>query len=258
MMLVSSRSFPFGLCSAVALLTAGCLTDNPAPRHPPPSSLAPPAPASTAAPEPVVTRTCAEKTRRAPDGLIDDLEDGNHQVAALGGRDGYWFTSKAERASIKTPLGTFKPEPGGPAGSKQSARFAGKTEHEDTWGAVVGAGFLAAGGFYDASKYAGIGFKIKGTKAGLNVRLKVPDSASVPEGGKCKEQCWNSFGKELILTTDWQDVALQWSDLTQQPDWGAPRPPAVTPAQVKNVEWSVYPGVEFDFMLDDVHFLECE
>lgn len=260
-MLRIARTLPFALSTTFALVTTGCLTDNPAPRHaqrPPESSGAPPAPAHTAAPEPVVKQTCAGKTRRASDGLIDDLEDGNHQAAALGGRDGYWFTSKADNATITVPAGAFQPQPGGPSGSKQMVHFAGKTEHKDQWGAVVGVGFLASGAFYDASKYAGIGFKIKGSKAGLNVRMKVPDEASLPEGGLCKAECWNSFGKELILTTEWQDVALQWSELTQQPDWGAPRPPQVNPAKIKNVEWSVYPGVEFDFTLDDIHFLECE
>lgn len=252
-------ALPFTLASTLAL--AGCLTDNPAPRHPqepPPTSGAPPVPAYTAAPEPVVKQTCAGKTRRAADGLIDDLEDENGQAAALGGRDGYWFTSKADNATIAIPAGAFKPEAGGPPGSKLTTHFAGKTEYKDPWGAVVGVGFLASGALYDASRYAGIGFKIKGSKAGLNVRLKVPDEASLPEGGLCKAECWNSFGKELILTTEWQDVALTWSELTQQSDWGAPRPPQVNPAKIKDVEWALYAGVEFDFMVDDVHFLECE
>jgi hypothetical protein len=246
--------------SVLALATSGCHTDNPTPRHPgepPATSGAPPVPAYTAVPESVVKQTCAGKTRRAADGLIDDLEDGNHQVVALAGRDGYWFTSKAPSATIKIPVGDFKPVAGGPAGSKQMAYFSGTTAYKDSWGAVIGVGFLASGGFYDASKYAGIGFKIKGSKAGLNVRLKLPDAASLPEGGLCKE-CWNSFGKELILTSEWQDVALQWSELTQQPDWGVPRPPQINPAKLKNAEWSLYPGVEFDFNVDDVHFLECE
>jgi hypothetical protein len=244
-----------------ALATGACLTDNPAPRHPeeaPATSGAPPAHADAASAAPVPTQACAGKTRRAADGLIDDLEDGNHQASAFGGRDGYWFTSKADHATILTPAGDFKPAAGGPTGSTHMLHFSGKTEHKDPWGAVVGLGFLAAGGFYDASKYAGIGFKIKGTKAGLNVRMKVPDEASLPEGGLCKTECWNSFGKELILTTDWQDVALTWSELTQQPDWGMPRPPSINAAKLKNVEWSLYPGVEFDFGIDDIHFIECE
>jgi hypothetical protein len=261
MLTPSSSPLPFALSLTFALAAVGCLTDNPAPRHPhepPPSSGAPRVPAFTPMPEPVVQQTCAGKTRRAADGLIDDLEDADNQTAALGGRDGYWFTSKADNASIKTPPGAFATAAGGPAGSKQMVHFSGKTEHKDQWGAVVGVGFLASGALYDASRYAGIGFKIKGEKAGLNVRLKVPDEASLPEGGLCKAECWNSFGKELILTTDWQDVALQWSELTQQPDWGVPRPPQVNRAKLKNVEWALYSGVEFDFTLDDVHFLECE
>lgn len=254
-------SLPFVLFSALALTTVGCLTDNPAPRHPPappPDSGAPKAPGYTAIPEPVVKKTCAGKTRRAADGLIDDLEDGNNQAAAAAGRDGYWFASKADRAVVNVPAGEFKPSAAGPSGSKHAVHFAGKTAYEDQWGAAVGMGFLASNGFYDASKYAGVGFRIKSAKPNSNVRLKLPDAASHPEGGQCKAQCWNSFGKELILSTDWQDVSLLWSDLQQQPDWGEPRPPSIDASKIRNIEWTVYPGVEFDIVIDDVHFLECE
>jgi hypothetical protein len=258
MHLSSKSPLFFALCSTLVLAPTGCVTDNPTPRHPEePAPSTPPVPSVSPTPESVANKTCAGKLRRASDGLIDDLEDGNEKVAPLGGRDGYWFTSKAENAAIKFPLPTFVTAPGGPSGSKQMVMFTGTTAYKDQWGALVGVGFLASGALYDASKYAGIGFKIRGSKAGLNVRLKVPDEGSLPEGGVCKE-CWNSFGKELILTTEWQDVALTWSELTQQPDWGSPRPLQINPAKVKNVEWSLYPGVEFDFTLDDVHFLECE
>lgn len=253
-------TLPFALLSLVACATVGCLTDNPTPQHPPspqPGTTAPPAP-GTAAPESGAKQTCAGKTRRAADGLIDDFEDGNNQAAAAGGRDGYWFTTKADHAVINVPAGEFKPAAGGPTGSKQTAHFAGKTAYEDQWGAAVGMGFLSSGAFYDASKYAGIGFRIKAAKPNTNVRLKLPDAASHPDGGQCKTQCWNAFGKELILGTEWQDVSLMWSELTQQPDWGDPRPPLIDTKKLHNVEWSVYPGVEFDVTIDDIHFLECE
>jgi hypothetical protein len=255
----SSKSpLPFVWCSTLALAAAGCLTDNPPPRHPPPAPPPPVAAAPVPAAAPSVAQSCPGKTRRAADGLIDDLEDGNNQAAAAAGRDGYWFASKADHATIKIPAGTFKPSAGGPTGSKQTAQFAGKTAYEDPWGAAVGVGFLASNGFYDASKYAGIGFRIKAAKPNSNVRLKLPDASSHPDGGLCKAQCWNSFGKELVLSADWQDVSLMWSELTQQPDWGEPRPPSIDPKKLRNVEWSVYPGVEFDVMIDDIHFLECE
>jgi endoglucanase len=258
MSLSSTTLFRFTLLTTLTALSGGCLTDNPPPRHAPLDSGAPKAPGYTPAPEPVVQKTCAGKTRRAADGLIDDLEDGNHQAAAQGGRDGYWFTTKADHAAIKVPAGNFMPFAGGPPGSKQTVQFVGKTAYEDNWGAAVGLGFLASGAFYDASKYAGIGFRIKAGKPNFNVRVKLPDGASHPDGGLCKTQCWNAFGKELILSTEWQDVTLTWSELTQQSDWGEPRPPSIDPKKLKNVEWAVYPGVEFDLTIDDVHFLECE
>jgi hypothetical protein len=165
--------------------------------------------------------------------------------------------ARAPHATIGVPGNEFRVSDGGPAGSKKAAHFAGKTDVADIWGASLGGNFLG-GGFYDASKYAGIGFRIKAAKPNSNVRLKLPDANSHPDGGLCKAQCWNSFGKELILSTEWQDVSLMWSELGQQPDWGEPRPPSIDTKKIRNVEWAVYPGVEFDVMIDDVHFLECE
>jgi hypothetical protein len=89
------------------------------------------------------------------------------------------------------------------------------------------------------------------------VRVKLPDVNTVPDGGACKSTCWNSFGKDLVVGPDWQDVVVLWGDLAQQPDWGNPRPPSVTTSQIKNVEWAVNQGVEFDVAVDDVHFVEC-
>jgi hypothetical protein len=242
--------------AAPALLATACLTDNPTPRYPPP-----PEPEEKPRAEPVdvgpprVEKTC-QAARPATDGLIDDLEDGDTRAAPLSGRGGYWWIAKADHAVVSTPPGDFAASDGGPDGSKKTVRFAGKSDQRDQWGAAVGLGFLESG-FYDASKYAGVMFKIKAHKPNLNVRVKLPDVNTHPDGGACTTGCWNSFGKELIVGTEWQVETLLWSDLAQQPDWGSPRPPAITPSKIKNIEWAVYQGIEFDFMVDDVQFIEC-
>jgi len=243
--------------SSFFLLTA-CLTDNPPPRYPPPAEEEPaPAPAAKVEPPKPVAKTCPGGHRRAKDGLIDDLEDGDTRAAALDGRNGYWWVAKADNAVVTTPGDPFTSTDGGAEGSKKAVRFAGKTDHKDQWGAATGVNFLESG-FYDASKYAGIGFRIKASKPNFNVRVKLPDASSHPDGGLCKAECWNSFGKELMVGTNWELVTLLWSDLAQQPDWGIPRPDSITPSKIKNVEWAVYPGVEFDISVDDLHFIECE
>jgi hypothetical protein len=243
---------------ALVVFVPACLTDPEEPRVPDaeaeperaPRALAP-EPAPVAVP---VVPACPGATRIAADGLIDDLEDGDARVANAAGRSGYWWIAKADHANVTTPAG---PSDGGAEGSKKAVRFAGKTDPKDEWGAAVGANFLESGGFYDASKYAGIAFKIKASKPNTSVRVKLPDVSTIPDGGLCGTTCWNSFGKDLVVGAEWQDVVVKWSELAQQPGWGNPRPPSVSVDQLKNVEWAVNQGVEFDVVIHDVRFVEC-
>jgi hypothetical protein len=190
-----------------------------------------------------------------PDGLFDDFEDGTSQVAVLDGRAGYWWVAKAEHATITAPGPEFRVSEGGPPGSKGAAHFAGKTDTADVWGASLGGNFLG-GGFYDASKYAGISFKIKGAGHGF-VRFKLHDVNTHPDGAVCKE-CWNAFGKTLELTGDWQSFEIPFADLHQLDGWGSPRVPSLTPSKVKNVEFAVDQGETFDFWVDEVRLLTCK
>jgi hypothetical protein len=242
------------LCASLLLVSACAARQQPNtlevnPTAPPPKSEA----AALAAEGP--PPTCPNGTKPAADGLIDDFEA--PKPPALGGRTQAWWVAAADHATVTTPGKTFASADGGPPGSKKALHFAGTTAHEDSWGAAVAVNLLASG-FYDASKYAGVAFKIVAAKPNANVRLKLPDAASHPEGGQCSKECWNAFGKELIVGTEWQSVTLMWSELTQQPDWGIPRPPAITPGKLKDIEWTVYPGQTFDFWVDDIHFVECK
>jgi hypothetical protein len=255
-----SRSVVVAFAGISGLLwVSACLTDPEEARYPTGESAPEPEPAPPRALEaqPAVAKMCPSGTRRATDGLIDDLEDGDTRAAPFGGRTGTWWVAKADRAAVTVPAGAFASSDGGAAGSKKAARFAGKTDSQDQWGAALGLSFVESGAFYDASKYAGIGFKIKASKPNFAVRVKLPDVNTVPEGGVCKTTCWNSFGKDLSVGADWQDVVVTWGDLAQQPDWGNPRPPGITTTQIKNVEWAVSQGVEFDVTVDDIHFVEC-
>jgi endoglucanase len=238
-------------------LTPGCLTDPEEPRFPE-SELEPSPPTRRElASEPVVAKTCPGATRAAQDGLIDDLEDGDGRAAPVGSRSGSWWVAKADHALVTTPAGAFASSDGGTGGSKKAVRFAGKTDPRDQWGAAVGLSFLESGSFYDASKYAGIAFKIRASQPNVSVRVKLPDVSTHPEGGVCSTGCWNSFGKDLVVGPEWQDVEVTWNELSQQPNWGDPRPKTITVGKIKNIEWAVNQGVEFDVFVDDVRFIEC-
>jgi hypothetical protein len=243
-----------GATGLIAL--SGCLTDPEEARYPSAEPEPEPPPRVLEAP-PSVSQTCQGPTRRAEDGLIDDLEDGDGRAAPFGGRNGYWWVAKADHALVTMPQDPFASSDGGVAASKKVVRFAGKTDSRDPWGAAVGLSFLESNGFYDASKYAGVAFSIRATKAELSVRLKLPDVSSHPNGGLCKSECWNSFGKDLIVGPDWRRVVVTWNELGQQPNWGNPRPPAISVDKIRNIEWAVNQGVDFDVEVDDIHFVVC-
>jgi hypothetical protein len=199
---------------------------------------------------------CAIGTKPSDDGLIDDFDDGNTQLAKAGDRNGYWFTSKDPNGSTIDPT-PLTMSSGGAGGSQKALHAFGQTSSiPGAWGVIVGASFVGEG-VYDASKYAGISFKAKvGKDATKAVRFKVADVHTHPDGGVCKN-CWNHFGKDVELTTEWQEYKVAFIDMKQEAGWGEPFP-AITPSKVIAINWSYGPGRAFDLWLDDVQFFECQ
>lgn len=244
-----------------SFLVLGCITGRDEVVESPPPAPAPVEAAAPATAPPVADaskppKTCSGETELAAGGAIDDFEDANGQISAVSGRDGYWFTAKDDKGSVIEPSGDFRVAEGG-AGSTKAGNVKGKTASGDgAWGASVGFHFLQSG-FYDASNYAGVSFKIKAAKA-APVRVKLPDVNTVPDGGVCSSGCWNSFGKDLTVTAEWQEVRVLFSELRQLDGWGDPRPPALAANKVKGLEWSIDKGQEFDVWIDDIQFIDCK
>ncbi|MFZ5890521.1 MAG: hypothetical protein ACOY0T_05575 [Myxococcota bacterium] len=239
------------------VLVVSACAENPPAAAPPTAEAAPATTASAAPRRDGPPPTCPNGTRPAADGLVDDFESADGALPALAGRQPSWRLDVAEHAKVSLPGKNLAAEAGGHEGSKRAMHFAGQTANEDMWGADLSLSLLKSG-FYDASKYAGVAFKIRSEKPNFNPRFKITDANSDPEGGLCKVQCWNSFGKELIVGPEWQHVELMWSDLKQQPDWGDVRPPTITQSKIKALQWSIYSGQAFDIWIDDIRFLECK
>ena len=197
-------------------------------------------------------------TRPAVDGLIDDYEDGNNQLASMGGRDGYWFSAKDEKGST---IDMRMEEPGA-GGSEMALHVSGTTvpgtAEAGQWGSQVGVNFLSkTGGLYNGSKYAGISFKAKtGPGSARSVRFKIGDVNTHPDGGICKT-CWNHFGQDLSLTPEWKPYTVLFTGARQEEGWGAPRPTALSPDKLITINWTIGPGQTYDMWFDDVTFLEC-
>jgi hypothetical protein len=196
-------------------------------------------------------------TRPADDGDLDDFEDRNNQLTPLSGRDGYWWTKKDDKGSTVEPK-VLGPSPGGAGGSSRAMHVWGHTASgEGAWGAGVGVN-LSTHGPYDAERYAGISFKAKiGADSTRNVRFKIGDINTHQDGGVCKF-CWNHFGKDLELTTEWQEYKILFANVKQEEGWGSPRPPAVLPGQLISIDWSIGTGLTYDLWIDDITFLDCQ
>lgn len=200
---------------------------------------------------------CPHGVRPATDGDLDDFEDADEKLSQIGGRSGYWWTKKDPMGSTVT----WGMEDGGADGSEVALHASGITASgtgPDNWGAGIGANFVSAGLFYDASKYAGIAFKAKvGMQSTRLVRFKVGDVNTHPDAGVCTS-CWNHFGKDLVLTSAWKQYTILFSSVAQEPGWGDPRPPSVSPSKLVSIDWTIGPGQSYDLWIDDLVLLTCK
>ncbi len=248
-----------------ALALAGCVSGSsgaapPAEAAAPPQNSAAPGKAATSDPAAKSAATplkACSSLAKASDGLIDDLEDNNGAEPTTAGRAGNWGTASDDKGTTVTPKGDFKPSPGGAGGSKYAAHMSGKTgAGDDAWGATMNVA-LNNWQAYDGSKYAGLRFWAKaGAGSTSNVRIRISDGQTVPEGGLCK-QCWNDFGKDLQLTNEWKEYTVSFAELAQQQGWGEPYP-HLDASRLWSVQWAVgEKGKDFDVWVDNVEFVTC-
>jgi endoglucanase len=196
-----------------------------------------------------------------PSGMIDDGEDGNNQNLPNDNRGGYWYTFRDKKGTTVDPIagedgGTFAMTEGFGHGSQFGARYHGKVGTGAPLFAGMGVNFVDPKAPYDASKYAGIAFWAKrGENSVPKVRLKVPDSNTDPDGGVCTE-CFNDFGADLTLTTDWKMYIFPWKSMKQMPGWGNPRKPHISPAKIYGIQFQVnVPSANYDIAVDDLKFI---
>jgi hypothetical protein len=196
--------------------------------------------------------------------MISDGEHSPNQTNLAEGRGGYWYTYADTSGSTITPMpgaqgGTFEMTAGGANGTARAARMAGTVGNAEIVYAGMGMNFVDPKGAYDARRYEGIAFYAKkgSADATSRVRLKIPDRRTDPDGRVC-QQCFNDFGAGLELTTEWQLFAFPFEKLTQQPDWGDPRPRAIDPQALFGIQFQVMDhGQRFDVWVDEIQFIGC-
>jgi endoglucanase len=198
--------------------------------------------------------------------VIEDAEDGDDQVRRVAGRGGYLYTYADELGTRVSPGGDAPPvADGGAGGSAAALRLRATLAAAGAGEAFAGLGlsFREPKGPYDASRYRGLSFWAKRAPgSAARLRLKVPDAATDPDGGQCKE-CYNDFGVEVQLEETWTRYVVDFADLKQEGGWGEPRPASLDTARLYGIQWQVsgagaQAAADVDVWIDDVEFLGCE
>lgn len=195
------------------------------------------------------------------EGMISDGEHQN-QGNVLKGRGGYWYTFLDKAGSSISPIpgdqgGTFSMTPGGANGTGNAARIHGQIGGGDIVYAGMGVNFLDPKGQYDASAYQGITFWGKKAAGSGNVRLKVPDSNTDPDGKVCNE-CFNDFGMDLVFTDQWQQYTVPFRAMRQGKGWGNPIKSSIEASKLYAIQFQVNEkNAAFDIWVDDIQFTGC-
>lgn len=110
---------------------------------------------------------------------------------------------------------------------------------------------------YDASPYAGIRFKAKGTG---RIRLKVATASNVAvdQGGTCNrgENCYDlpvGYGR---LTNEWQTFEIPFCSMFPE-GWGGEVAP-LDPSELVDLEFFLDAGPDVDLWIDDLAFFTLE
>jgi hypothetical protein len=215
-----------------------------------------------------ITTWCADPL------LIDDMEDGDNDVCASGGRLGTWWTASdgTVGATLTPAVGTVftqTPIPGGRGQSLAAARLAGSGF--TSWGAAMG--FALAGGDgqpYDASAVDGISFWMKTDADGIDFETGTPETTPAAQGGTCTDSstavnCDTSFAfrVEAPASDTWFQVSVPFAALTQNPGtWLTtgnltPGSAAWDPSKLVRVGFAVEGLDPFELWIDDVAFYSC-
>jgi endoglucanase len=193
--------------------------------------------------------------------VIEDGEDNNNQVIVKDGRNGYIYSFADTNGTTVQPEqgATFPQTPGGAQGSAFAACAKGTVILAAI--AYAGLGFNLADpeGQVDLSKYDGISFRVRrGSDSTQRLRVKVPDVSTNPNGKVCTDGCFNDFGADLVMTEEWQQFFIPFSEMKQMSGWGSPRPPSIDKSKIYSLQFQVLEkGKNFDFCVDDISLIKC-
>jgi hypothetical protein len=205
------------------------------------------------------------------DALIENFEDGDHQLYPGTERDGWWsVTHDATSGGLIAPRpGNFVTEAGGPAPSTKAVHLtaSGFTE----WGASLNVSFYYKGEVscaHNASAFSGVGFWAKGPgKVRVSVNAaSVATGSDVPggvTGGRCRYEpkvrfCWDVHGAVVQLSSEWQWYQFAWNEL-HQIGYGTGTLGDLDSSAIVGIAFGILVDPAFqpaDFWIDDLKFVK--
>jgi hypothetical protein len=184
--------------------------------------------------------SCPDRVRAdGSEPLIDDFEDRNGRLSLVEGRFGVWELYTADPSKDKV----LRPARASDGHALHVALPALKG-----WGAVVVA--ILGPPCYDASRYAGIAFRARGTGT-LRLAIQQYDVVPKHDGGGCENDCYDTHGTLMRVTKGQTDYEVRWEQLEQRRGH-AP----LDPSALRAVTFEFGPAdTPADLWIDDLRFL---
>jgi hypothetical protein len=197
--------------------------------------------------------------------MLDDMEDGNNQ----NNWGGYWYTyddlgsggdsyvvpwSDARWAASGLPSEPFFMQSPGRTGSGYAARMTGYVTTTFQYGFVgMGTSFLDPKAPVDLSTCTGITFWYKGD--GKTYRIKISSSHPNFVNGEGD----NHYGYAFVSGTDWTQMDLLMTNLTQEPYWGSSVNLSDALSMATDIQFQTVgqPHSSIDLWIDEIDIYGC-
>ena len=214
---------------------------------------------------------------KAGDGInknIDPLDDANIKFATAGVGMGSWDWAKdVSGLGTISPANTMTlvPVAGGQSGTALHVSGTGLTG----WGAMLSAALNGPTSSFDASKYGGVAFYLKGTtnvEEGINQLMILAGMPDVfPGPGSCcadtvpGSECYSTHRVVIDVPAGWEEVKIAWADF-KSPTWGLGSTIKFNPNRIRSITFSFnhdsaaqdMKPVSFDVWLDGLRFLDVD
>ncbi len=213
-----------------------------------------------------LTPTPTETSESNP-GLLDDMEDNNNQnnwggywytYDDLGsGGDSYvvpWSAARWAASGQPTPEQMFYMQSPGRTGSGYAARMTGYVTTTFQYGFVgMGTSFLEPKGPVDLSSCTGVRFWQKGD--GKQYRMKI--SSAHPNFLQGEGD--NHYGYQFASGTDWTQMDILMSSLTQEQYWGTSVVRSDALSMATDIQFQTYgqPHSSIELWIDEIEFYGC-